>query len=92
VCRKYGLDKLDKVQQADLSANIASMLQAGCFIGCFFSSWIADKKGRKFSLILNGAITVVGCVLQAASEGSLAAMYIGRYVCWFPREDSDVST
>ena len=79
-CRKYGLDKLNKVQQADLSANIASTLQAGCFIGCFLASWIADKMGRKASLVLNGIVTIVGCVFQAASEGNLAVLYIGRRV------------
>jgi MFS family permease len=76
----YGLEGKSKVARADLSANIASTLQAGCFVGCFLASWIADKYGRRTSLIFNGMVTTVGCVLQAASMGSLAVMYIGRFV------------
>ncbi|KAF2476559.1 quinate permease [Lindgomyces ingoldianus] len=78
--KEYGLDKLNKVGQANLSANIASTLQAGCFLGCFIASWVADKAGRRTSLIMNGLITIVGCILQAASSGSVACMYIGRFV------------
>lgn len=79
-CSKYGLTNLNKKAQADLSANIASTLQAGCFFGCFFASFVADKWGRKTALIVNGLITVVGCVIQSCSFGSLPSMYVGRYV------------
>ncbi|KAJ8118032.1 hypothetical protein OPT61_g913 [Boeremia exigua] len=77
---KYDLKDKTKAQRADLSANIASTLQAGCFVGCFLGSWMADKWGRKFSLQVAGLITIVGCVIQAAASGSIAAMYIGRLV------------
>jgi MFS family permease len=77
---KYGLDKLSKAGEADLGANIASTLQAGCFIGCFIASWVADRWGRKFSLMMNGLITIVGCLIQSVSMGSIASMYVGRYV------------
>jgi MFS family permease len=76
--RKYGLDKLGQIAQADLVANIVSTLQAGCFLGCLFSSWVADRMGRRPSLIMNGLITIVGCVFQAAASGVLPLMYIGR--------------
>ncbi|KAF3046244.1 hypothetical protein E8E11_006927 [Didymella keratinophila] len=78
--QKYNLDTKTKAQRADLSANIASTLQAGCFVGCFLGSWMADKFGRKLTLQVAGLITIVGCVIQAAASGSLAAMYIGRLV------------
>ncbi|KAF2738463.1 quinate permease [Polyplosphaeria fusca] len=77
---KYGLANLDKPGQYDLSANIASTLQAGCFIGCFLASWIADRWGRRTSLIFNGWVTIVGCIIQSVASGSLAAMYVGRFV------------
>lgn len=76
--RKYGIKHLDKVAKADLSSNIASTLQAGCFVGCFIASWLADRYGRKWALQCAGLVTIVGCVIQAAASGSLAAMYIGR--------------
>jgi MFS family permease len=77
---KYGLQNLEKGPKADLSANIASTLQAGCFIGCFLSSWVADRWGRKTALMFNGLLTIVGCIIQACSFGSLPSMYVGRYV------------
>lgn len=78
--RKYGLDKLSKPAEADLGANIASTLQAGCFLGCFVASYVSDRWGRKFALIMNGWITIIGCLIQSVSFGSLASMYVGRYV------------
>ncbi|KAG9200794.1 hypothetical protein G6514_006650 [Epicoccum nigrum] len=77
---KYNLKERTKQERADLSANIASTLQAGCFLGCFLGSWMADKYGRKFALQFAGLVTIVGCVIQAAASGSIAAMYIGRLV------------
>ncbi|KAF2663342.1 general substrate transporter [Microthyrium microscopicum] len=77
---KYGLNGLNKVQLADLTANITSVLQAGCFIGCFIASWVADKWGRRTALVMNGLITTIGCIFQAAGNGNLAVMYIGRFV------------
>jgi MFS family permease len=78
--RTYGIDKLDDVGRANLNANIASTLQAGCFAGCFLAAWAADRWGRKIALQISGLITIVGCIIQAAANGSLAAMYIGRFV------------
>lgn len=78
--RKYKIDKLDKVGKANLNANIASTLQAGCFVGCFIASWAADKWGRKIALQASGLVTIVGCIIQAVAMGHLEAMYIGRYV------------
>jgi MFS family permease len=41
---------------------------------------MADKYGRKLALQFAGLVTVVGCVIQAAASGSIAAMYVGRLV------------
>ena len=68
------------MKNADLGSNIASTLQAGCFFGCFLTSWIADKWGRKTALIFNGLLTMVGVIIQTCSFGSLPSMYVGRYV------------
>lgn len=77
---KYKIDGLDKVGKANLNANIASTLQAGCFAGCFIASWASDKWGRKIALQIAGLVTIVGCVMQACAMGSLEAMYIGRFI------------
>lgn len=76
--RKYGLGGPDSVQTATLSANIVSTLQAGCFFAALFSSWVADKWGRKPALIMASLLAIIGVVMQSAAEGHLAVMYVGR--------------
>ncbi|KAF1941284.1 quinate permease [Clathrospora elynae] len=78
--KKYGIYDLKPVGKANLNANIASTLQAGCFVGCFLASWASDRWGRKLALQLAGLITIVGCIVQAVAMGSLEAMYVGRFV------------
>jgi MFS family permease len=76
--RKYGLaDKPDTVT-ADLSANIVSTLQAGCFAGALLASPLAEKMGRRSALLISALISIVGTVMQAAASGQLAVMYVGR--------------
>ncbi|KAG9189543.1 quinate permease [Alternaria panax] len=77
---KYNISNLDKVGKANLNANIASTLQAGCFAGCFVASWFADRWGRKMALQIAGLVTIVGCVIQAVAMGALEAMYVGRFI------------
>ena len=68
------------IERANLSANIVSTLQAGCFVGAVFAAYAADRFGRKAVLIWGaGGISLVGVILQAAASGHLAPMYIGRY-------------
>ncbi|TQS33950.1 hypothetical protein Golomagni_05690, partial [Golovinomyces magnicellulatus] len=71
-----------KANANDLSQNIVSTLQAGCFFACFFTSWLADKFGRRKCLMAAGVVTVIGVAFQASSaaKGTLAVMYIGRFI------------
>ncbi|PLB36362.1 sugar porter family MFS transporter [Aspergillus candidus] len=80
---KYGLNGLDSVGEANLSANIVSTLQAGCFFGALVASVIADKYGRKIGLITASIFAIVGVIMQVAASGHLEAMYIGRLVTGF---------
>lgn len=75
---KYGLNGLDSVGEANLSANIVSTLQAGCFFGALVASVIADKYGRKVGLISASILAIIGVIMQVAASGHLEAMYIGR--------------
>lgn len=76
--RKYGLENQSKVGAANLSANIVSTLQAGCFVGALIASPVSDKWGRRLSLIIASVFAIVGVVMQFASDGYLQPMYIGR--------------
>ncbi|KAF2150894.1 general substrate transporter [Myriangium duriaei CBS 260.36] len=78
--RKYGIDKLSPTAAANLNANIVSTLQAGAFLGALIASWTADHFGRRLGLMLAAAIVLIGCIFQAAADGHLAVMYIGRFV------------
>lgn len=68
--------------RADMQQNIVSTLQAGCFLACFFTGWLADKFGRRKALMGAGVVTTIGVVFQAASaaRGTLAVMYVGRFI------------
>jgi hypothetical protein len=78
IIRAYGLENISKVDAANLSANIVSTLQAGCFFGALLASPIAEKFGRKLALISAALVAIVGIVMQTAASGHLEAMYIGR--------------
>ncbi|OGM41810.1 sugar transporter [Aspergillus bombycis] len=80
---KYGLKNLGDVGEANLSANIVSTLQAGCFFGALIASPVADKWGRKIGLIAASLIAIVGVIMQVAASGHLEAMYIGRLINGF---------
>ena len=60
-----------------------STLQAGCFVGALAAYWFADRIGRKPSLCWSALFALIGTVLQAASSGYLACLYVGRFA--FPR-------
>ncbi|KAI4730029.1 general substrate transporter [Aureobasidium sp. EXF-10728] len=68
---------------ADLSGNIVSVLQAGCFVGAAASFWVSDTFGRKSALIYADIIFIIGSVLQTCSalgNRSLATLYAGRVI------------
>ncbi|KAL4881457.1 general substrate transporter [Aspergillus karnatakaensis] len=78
---KYGLDTKSDKARADLSANIVSTLQAGCFFGALAASYVADKFGRRLGLITASFVAILGVIMQVAASGHLEAMYIGRLLC-----------
>ncbi|KAI9757731.1 MAG: hypothetical protein M4579_003356 [Chaenotheca gracillima] len=77
---EFNFDPDDPLATANLSANIVSVLQAGAFAGALIASPIADKWGRKPALLLASMVGAVGVILQAASSGKLASLYVGRFI------------
>ncbi|PGH27535.1 hypothetical protein AJ80_00776 [Polytolypa hystricis UAMH7299] len=77
---KFGFNVDDPRATADLSANIVATLQAGSFAGALIASPIADRWGRKTTLIFTAVVSVIGIVMQFASNGHLEPMYIGRFI------------
>ncbi|KAJ5625938.1 hypothetical protein N7510_002247 [Penicillium lagena] len=79
----YGLLDLSDVGEANLSANIVSTLQAGCFFGALGAAPAADKWGRRNSLIGSAVLAIIGITMQTAASGHLTCMYIGRLITGF---------
>jgi MFS family permease len=80
---RYGYFDKPKSAKITQDQNIVSTLQAGCFLACFITGWAADRFGRRICLICVGFLALIGVILQAASahNGSLAVMFVGRFVC-----------
>lgn len=76
--RQYGLENQPKTVLANLESNIVSVIQAGAFAGALFSTWLANRVGRRFSLIIASILVFIGVALQAAASGHIEAMYVGR--------------
>ncbi|KAM0543129.1 hypothetical protein ACHAPJ_012471 [Fusarium lateritium] len=77
---KYGLTNKPEAEIANLSSNIVSTIQAGSFLGCIISMWLASFIGRRLSLMSASILVFVGVTMQAAASGHLSLMYIGRFI------------
>ncbi|KAL2877039.1 hypothetical protein SGCOL_007660 [Colletotrichum sp. CLE4] len=78
--KQYGLENQPKTVLANLESNIVSVIQAGAFAGALFSTWLANRVGRRFSLIIASLLVFIGVALQAAASGHIEAMYVGRLI------------
>ncbi|KAF2437140.1 general substrate transporter [Tothia fuscella] len=82
--RAFRIENLNPIAAANLSANIVSALQAGCFIGAMMGWPTADRLGRKPALLIAPVLAALGVIIQAASAGHIEAIYAGRSVCLIP--------
>ncbi|KAI0149005.1 general substrate transporter [Pestalotiopsis sp. NC0098] len=77
---QYGLSNQPETVTAQLSSNIVSVIQVGAFAGALLSTWLANRVGRRWSLIISSILVFIGVSLQAAASGSLSVLYVGRLV------------
>jgi MFS family permease len=54
--------------------------QLGAFVACFLAWPLADKLGRKKSLMLSSFVFAIGAVIQTINTHSLTAFYIARVI------------
>lgn len=76
----------EKKAFSNLSGNIVSVLQAGCFFGAMASFYVSDRFGRRNGLIFGDVVFLVGSVMQTCSgigNKSLGLLYGGRVVGGF---------
>lgn len=55
-------------------------MQLGAFAGALLTNPLADKLGRKPSLMIIAVVAFIGGLLQAFAYGHLSCFYIGRFV------------
>ncbi|KEZ44125.1 hypothetical protein SAPIO_CDS3040 [Scedosporium apiospermum] len=79
---QYGYAEAEQAIKDKHDQDIVSTLQGGCFFACFITPWLADRYGRRWSLIVTGMIACVGVVMQTASaaSGNLPLMFVGRFI------------
>ncbi|ORX79278.1 general substrate transporter [Basidiobolus meristosporus CBS 931.73] len=58
---------------------IVSSLVLGCFFGSFAASWLADRFGRRTSILIGGIVFTIGGALQASSFG-VGQLIAGRII------------
>ncbi|KAI7158024.1 general substrate transporter [Hortaea werneckii] len=75
----YGLSGDDEAQ-ANLSANIVSVMQGGAFFGALLANPLSDRWGRKPGLLTAAFFAGIGGMMQAASSGNLGCLYAGRFI------------
>ncbi|ORY89542.1 general substrate transporter [Syncephalastrum racemosum] len=80
----FGIDPDDKIKEADIQGNIVAVLQIGCLVGSLAASLVADKLGRRISIILGTIVFIVGGTLQIVGE-KLAMLYAGRLIAGLGR-------
>jgi SP family sugar:H+ symporter-like MFS transporter len=64
------------------SSAVVSILSAGTFFGALGSPFIADRIGRRWSLIVSSWVFIFGVILQVASTG-LSLFLAGRFFAGF---------
>ncbi|PYI10934.1 hexose carrier protein [Aspergillus sclerotiicarbonarius CBS 121057] len=60
-------------------STVTAIYDVGCFLGAIGAFALAERLGRKKSILIGTAIMAVGTVLQASSY-SLAQMFVGRVI------------
>ncbi|PQE22026.1 quinate permease protein [Rutstroemia sp. NJR-2017a BBW] len=81
----FSLDS-ESSSYANLSGNIVSTLQGGCFFGAMSSFYVSDVFGRKTALFVADFFFLVGSIIQTTSgmgTDSLTQLYIGRFIGGF---------
>lgn len=78
--RDFGLLNASEATSDGFSANIVSLLQAGCFFGSLAVAPLGDRYGRKISLIIAGILFCIGSLMQTVSYGLVAVMFVGRAI------------
>ncbi|KAH8651404.1 general substrate transporter [Xylariales sp. PMI_506] len=65
---------------SQISANVVSLLTAGCFFGSIAASFINDRFGRRRTLMFFICWFLVGAAIQTGSSKAIGQIYAGRVI------------
>ncbi|CAE6498094.1 unnamed protein product [Rhizoctonia solani] len=80
---QFGLDRMSTSERSFTSANIVSTYQGGCFFGALLGLFVAEKWGRRATLLGASALFCLGAGLMLGATNSLGIFYAGRIVGGF---------
>ncbi|KAK1982934.1 general substrate transporter [Colletotrichum cereale] len=78
--RDFHLDEVSPATRDTIQGNIVSTFQAGCFFGALLTFPIAEKFGRRKTVMMAAAVFLVGGALMTAASGNLNLIYAGRAI------------
>lgn len=78
--RDFGLESIAAVTRDTIQGNIVSTFQAGCFFGALLTFPIAEKFGRRKTILMAATVFLIGGTLMTAAMGNLNMIYAGRAI------------
>lgn len=78
--RDFGLNNRSTTARDTLQGNIVSTFQAGCFFGSLLTFPMAEKIGRRNSILVSSLVFLIGGTLMTAASGQIVILIIGRAI------------
>jgi MFS family permease len=78
--RDFGLEGMEQHAIDTLQGNIVSTFQAGTFFGALLSFPMAEKIGRKKSIMIASLVFLVGGIMMTAANGRIPLIIAGRAI------------
>lgn len=67
-------------KNADISANVVSLLTAGCFFGAIGAAFSNEAIGRRYTLMVFSIIFLIGAAIQTGATHAIGQIYAGRVI------------
>jgi MFS family permease len=78
--RTINFDSYDSVEQANIRGNVSAMVQLGSIAGALFAFLVCDRVGRLWATRELCVLWVLGIAIFMGHNGSLGAVYAGRFI------------
>lgn len=78
--RDFKMGELAPYTRDTIQANIVSTFQAGCAAGALFTFPLAERIGRRWTIVFGALVFLLGGTLMTAAMGNLNMIYAGRAI------------